>query len=135
MRSGRLRRIAFPLAVSALVACGGGGRSDGYLVGFNPGPTPPDLRRGEAVYNTFCMSCHGRHGTGEGLGPPLLDTLYSGTRLTDQAFYDAVERGAPQRHWSFGAMPPVKAVKPADLPEITQYVRWVQQRAEQVSRP
>jgi mono/diheme cytochrome c family protein len=134
MKRGNVLHAAAPLVIVALVACGGGG-SDGYMVGFNPGPTPGDLKRGEAVYNTYCMSCHGRHGTGEGLGPPLLDTLYLADQLTDQAFQDAITRGAPQRHWSFGAMPPVKAVKPGDIGEITRYVRWVQQRSYQVGRP
>lgn len=96
---------------------------------FDPGPTPVEFRRGEIVYNSYCLSCHGRFGRGEGLGPPLLDTLYTDSHLSDQAFHAAVTQGARQRLWSFGAMPPIKPVTTADLGEVLRYVRWLQERA------
>jgi cytochrome c len=97
--------------------------------GFDPGAAPAELRRGEIVYNSYCLSCHGRFGRGEGLGPPLLDTLYSPTHLPDQAFCTAVTEGARQRLWSFGAMPPIKTVTTSDLGEVLRYVRWLQEQA------
>lgn len=115
-------------ALLLLVGCDSGRGGGSAYPGFDPGPTPAELRRGEVVYNSYCLSCHGRFGRGEGLGPPLLDTLYSPTHLADQAFYSAVTQGARQRHWSFGAMPPVKPVSAADLGEVLRYVRWLQER-------
>jgi mono/diheme cytochrome c family protein len=114
-----------------LTACGGGGDSSGPYARFTPGPTPPELRRGEVVFNTFCMSCHGRYARGEGLGPSMLDSLFLPGRLSDEAFVRAVGQGVPQSNYHFGAMPPVKPVGPADIPEITRYVRWLQQRARE----
>jgi mono/diheme cytochrome c family protein len=112
-----------------LAACGGSGEAPAALRNFNPGPTPEAFRHGERIFNTYCMSCHGRHGTGEGLGPPLLDTLYGGGRLPDEAIYNAVERGVNQRHWHYGAMPKNPRLGRADVAEIIPYLRWVQQRA------
>jgi mono/diheme cytochrome c family protein len=118
-------------AICASQGCesGGGGSSAGFRRDFDPGPVPAELHRGEIVFNTYCISCHGRFGIGEGLGPPLLDTLYLSPRLPDQAFHDAVEHGVRQKHWHFDAMPPVKRVAAADVDEIIRYVRWLQQRS------
>lgn len=122
--------VLLPAIVLALSGCGGEARgASGRWSGFAPGPTPAEFHRGEVVYNTFCLSCHGRHGTGEGLGPPLLDSLYAPDRLPDEAIFTAVERGASQRHFHFGAMPAVKRVTRGDLAEVIGYVRWVQRRA------
>jgi mono/diheme cytochrome c family protein len=113
-----------------LIGCGGESRgSPGKWSGFNPGPTPAALHRGEVVYNTYCLSCHGLRGTGEGLGPPLLDSVFAPARLPDDSILAAIERGVPQRHYHFGAMPPVKRVTRADAAEILGYVRWLQRRA------
>lgn len=114
------------LALAMAVACGGG--SEGYR-SFNPGPTPPELRQGEVLFNTYCMSCHGGYGRGEGLGPPLIDTLYAALRLPDEAIFAAVERGVSQHNYHFGAMPPVKRIGKAETAQIIPYVRWLQQRA------
>jgi mono/diheme cytochrome c family protein len=122
------RRLWIGLAL--LTACGGdlpGG--DPRYLRFRPGPVPVELRRGELVYNTYCLSCHGLNGTGQGLGPPLLDTLFLAPRLPDQAFFTAVERGVNQRNWTFGAMPPLPRVTAAEAGEVVRYVRWLQQRA------
>jgi mono/diheme cytochrome c family protein len=127
--SGRCRTLGFA-AVSLAVACGGSGGDPGPYMGFNPGPTPPELHRGEVVFNSFCMSCHGRHGRGEGLGPALLDTLFAPSRVSEAQFYQAIEQGVPQTHYHYGAMPPVKPVTRADATEVLRYVRWLQERAE-----
>lgn len=113
----------------ALVACGGQAEGPIAFRNFNPGPTPEALRRGERIYNTYCMSCHGRHGKGEGLGPPLLDTLYAPARLPDEAIYIAVERGVNQNHWHYGAMPKNQRIGRPEVSQIIPYLRWVQQRA------
>jgi mono/diheme cytochrome c family protein len=102
---------------------------------FNPGPTPPEVHRGEVVFNTFCMSCHGRHGRGEGLGPALLDTLFAPSRVSEEAFYQAIKQGVSQTHYDYGAMPPVKPVGRADATEVFRYVRWLQDRAAAAGIP
>lgn len=124
------RALILPAMLVILGACGGEARGgSSRWSGFNPGPTPAELHRGEIVFNTYCLSCHGLHGTGEGLGPPLLDSLYAPDRLADDAMITAVERGVSQHHFHFGAMPPVKRVTRADAIEVIGYVRWLQRRA------
>jgi mono/diheme cytochrome c family protein len=124
-----------PNALLAIVAgvvlagCGGSTEGPAAFRTFNPGRTPEALQHGERLFNTYCMSCHGRHGKGEGLGPPLLDTLYAPGRLADEAIYQAVERGVNQKNWHFGAMPKNQRIGPAEVSEIVPYIRWVQGRA------
>jgi mono/diheme cytochrome c family protein len=122
-------RPAFVVAVVLLAACGGDTGASGPYQAFNPGPTPAELRHGEILYNSYCISCHGRHGKGEGLGPRLLDTLYTPARLSDEAIFGAVQNGANQKHWNFGAMPRVQRIGRSEVSEIIPYIRWFQQRA------
>lgn len=121
--------VAAAIGVTLLAGCAGSDEGPAALRGFNPGPTPEGLRRGERIFNTYCMSCHGRNGTGQGLGPPLLDTLYAPGRMPDEAVYTAVERGVNQTHWHYGAMPKNPRIGRAEMSEIIPYVRWLQQRA------
>lgn len=118
------------LVLLGLLGCGGDSGT-GWLTyaGFNPGPTPPELHRGEVLYNTYCSSCHGVRATGQGLGPPLLDTLYRPGLLPDSAIARAIAQGTRQQHWNFGAMPPVGRVAGDEVPLIVDYVRWLQVRA------
>jgi mono/diheme cytochrome c family protein len=121
-----------PLVMAAavvLAGCGGSTEGPAAFRNFNPGPTPEALRHGERIFNTYCISCHGRHGKGEGLGPPLLDTLYAPGRLADEAIYNAVERGMNQTYWHYGAMPKNQRIGRAEVSEIIPYIRWVQERA------
>jgi mono/diheme cytochrome c family protein len=124
-------RASCGLLVGLLLAACDSSRSGGgsAFPGFDPGPAPADLRRGEIVYNSYCLSCHGRFGRGEGLGPPLLDSAYLRDRLPDEGLADAITQGARQRLWAFGAMPPVKRVTGSDLTQVVQYVRWLQRVA------
>ncbi len=108
--------------------CGGGQGGSGALAGFSPGATPPELSRGAALFGSYCSSCHGAFGTGQGLGPPLLDSLYLAPGFGDDALARAVTTGARQQHWNYGAMPAVERVAPAELPALTGYIRWVQRR-------
>ena len=128
--------LVSPVMLLILAACGGEPRGgSARWSGFNPGPTPTELHRGEIVFNTYCLSCHGLHGTGEGLGPPLLDSLYAPDRLADDVMINAVERGVSQRNFHFGAMPPVKRVTRTDAIEVIGYVRWLQRQAVRPSTP
>lgn len=125
-----MMRMVMISVLVVTVACGGNDGSGPYAR-FNPGRVPEEFRRGEMVFNTFCMSCHGLYGRGEGLGPAMLDSVFLPGRLSDEAFTRAVGQGVPQGNYHFGAMPPVKPVGPADLPEVVRYVRWLQQRAQE----
>lgn len=118
------------LSAVLLAACDGGnqGGPEAYRR-FNPGKPPAEMAQGERLFNTYCASCHGYYGRGEGLGPALLDTLYLAPRLPDASIESAVANGVPQTHWRYGAMPKVTRVGPAEVREIIPYVRWLQQRA------
>lgn len=123
------------LLAAAMLWCGGRSQEGAAaFAGFDPGTPPDSLRRGAQLFNSYCTSCHGVHGTGQGLGPPLLDTLYRPGRLPDEAIYRAVEQGVKSRHWHYGAMPPIKRVNRAELDLIVPYVRWLQGRVAPASR-
>jgi mono/diheme cytochrome c family protein len=124
-----MRTVAGLALMLLLSGCDSGGEGPVALRGFRPGPAPDSLAHGERIFNTYCSSCHGLHGTGQGLGPPLLDTLYLAGRLPDQAIYEAVERGVKQTHWNYGAMPKTPRVRRGDVEEIIPYLHWLQQRA------
>lgn len=129
MSAGRLLRLMVVGLVSRfLTACAGDGGASQALAGFSPGAPPVELRHGAALFGSYCSSCHGAFGTGQGLGPPLLDSLYLAPGFDDAAVARAVTTGVRQQHWNYGAMPPVARVTQTDLPAIIGYVRWVQQR-------
>ena len=121
-------RRAGILLLPWLWACGsqGSGPSARYR-DYNPGQAPAQYHHGEMIFNTYCMSCHGLYGRGEGLGPALLDTLYRSDHLPDDAVLAAMERGVSQHNFHFGAMPPVKRITPAEAQLVLGYVRWLQQ--------
>jgi len=121
-------KILVLAAVGLTPACEGGQGGSGALAGFSPGAAPPELARGASLFGSYCSSCHGAFGTGQGLGPPLLDSLYLAPAFDDTALARAVTEGARQQHWNYGAMPPVERVAPADLPALAGYLRWVQRR-------
>jgi cytochrome c len=128
-----MRLVSLGLLVCSvgLPGCGGDvGASSGRWSGFNPGPVPAEVHRGEVVFNTFCISCHGLHGTGiVKAGPALLDTLFGPAQVSDDAMISAMDRGASQRNFSFGAMPPVQRLSREDAVQVVNYVRWLQRRA------
>jgi hypothetical protein len=45
------------------------------------------------------------------------------------AFQRAAAQGVRAHHWEFGNMPKIESVTPADVDQITQYVRWLQKQA------
>jgi mono/diheme cytochrome c family protein len=117
------------IVAAALVCLAACTERNGPYAAFVPGTAPPEVHRGEVVFNTYCVSCHGRFGRGEGLGPPMLDAYFLPGQLPDEAWTRAITRGTPQARYHYGAMPPVKPVGPPDIPEVIRYVRWLQQRA------
>jgi mono/diheme cytochrome c family protein len=132
----RSRGWAVVWLVAMLAGCGGSsGEGAAAFQNFNPGTTPDSLRQGATIFNTYCISCHGRHATGQGLGPPLLDTLYAPDRLPDEAIYQAVELGVNQNHWHYGAMPKIQRLGRSEVGEIIPYLRWLQRRATPPAAP
>jgi mono/diheme cytochrome c family protein len=94
-----------------------------------PGPVPAEHERGERLYNSYCLSCHGRNGRGDGLGPPIVDSLFLPAITPDDRFFTAVRQGVNQRDYNYGAMPPLNRVSDPEIQAIVGYVRWLQARA------
>ena len=93
------------------------------------GPLPAALQNGEAKFKANCSACHGGQGVGTSQGPPLVHKIYEPNHHGDQAFQRAAANGVQAHHWQFGNMPKIETVTPADVDEITRYVRWLQKQA------
>lgn len=117
---------AILLAAMVLAACGTdeAGERD-----FDPGPTPPEFAVGGKDYGEKCRRCHGEHGLGTSLGPPLVHEYYAPAHHADAAFLRAVMLGVQQHHWTFGPMPAMPELGEARTRLITGYVRWLQRKA------
>lgn len=94
-------------------------------------------RDGEIVYETKCLSCHGRNAEGTHKGPSLIP--YDRAHHPDGDFYTAVRKGVPEHHWNFGDMPPVRGMSNAEIESIIAYVRTLQafnfERTEHETKP
>lgn len=121
--------IIMVLSVSALLMLwiGGGpfldprGEDDAIL---KRGLDGEALRRaGHRLYNAQCLNCHGVNGRGTSFGPPLVHALYQRGTLSDRAFLQAIFYGAPQKHWSYGAMEPLDGLSQVEAAQILAYVR------------
>ena len=123
MRFPNIPARVIPALVLVLLACGG---DKGRWAAFIPPATPAEHQRGERLFNTYCLSCHGRAGKGDGLGPPMLDTLFHAPTVPGSMFRVSVRTGAKQKYYNFGAMPPLNRVSDVEVEAIRGYVRWVQ---------
>ncbi len=83
-------------------------------------------RDGLKSYNEKCLQCHGVEGRGSSFGPALVHPRYSAENLSDQAFAQAVIYGAPQLHWDYGAMDPVKGLSQVQIAQVLAYIRNLQ---------
>lgn len=117
------RRAALVLAgvTIALGACGSDQAS-------TQGASEPPLPRGAEVYAARCASCHGADLRGTDKGPSHLSIVYEPGHHSDESFRRAIALGAPQHHWSFGAMPPVAGLSDDDIDAVIAFVRAEQQR-------
>jgi mono/diheme cytochrome c family protein len=125
----RLRLAALTPAIALVVASGACEGRPAPIVAFDPGPVPAEHAAGERRFNARCAGCHGLLAAGTRRGPPLVHAYYEPGHHADEAFRRAVALGVVQHHWSFGPMPKVEDLTPADVERIIAYVRWLQQRA------
>jgi len=98
----------------------------GELEGENPPPyaatSPGDAKRGENVYKTYCASCHGPGGRGQGKLGSIVDGSYLAL-VSDQALRTTVlvgfpDQGAPDwRNDVHG--------RPMSAQEVSDVVAWL----------
>jgi mono/diheme cytochrome c family protein len=107
------------------------------LAGMTPPPyssnTPGDPKRGAAVYDTFCSSCHGANGKGSSKASCIVDGSFLAL-LTDQELRTLVIVGRPD----LGAPDWRNNVpgKPMTPQEISDVVAWLSsQRPQFAGRP
>jgi mono/diheme cytochrome c family protein len=123
----RLSAAILTVAILAVVACDSS--QPKTAAGGGTLPLPPELQAAEAKFNANCSVCHGPRATGTQQGPPLVHKIYEPNHHGDAAFQRAASFGVKAHHWEFGNMPKIDAVTPADVEQITQYVRWLQRQA------
>ena len=121
--------IIMALSVSALILLWIGGgpfinpRGDDDPV-LKPGLDGENIRRaGHRLYNAQCLNCHGVNGRGTSFGPPLVHALYERSKLSNQAFLQAIYYGTPQKHWSYGPMDPLDGISQVEAAQILAYIR------------
>ncbi len=82
--------------------------------------------KGRKDFEANCVQCHGAHGAGSDMGPPLIHNIYNAGHHGDSAFLLAAKRGVPRHHWNFGNMPPQPQITKEMMKGIVQYVRELQ---------
>lgn len=93
-----------------------------------PGSLSDAAGKGRELFAGNCASCHGVSGEGRvGLGPPLVHVIYEPNHHSDASFHLAVAHGVRAHHWSFGNMPPVGGITPAEVDLVIAYIRELQQ--------
>lgn len=90
---------------------------------------PQEFLKGEAAYQKFCASCHGKAAAGTDHGPSFLNRIYEPSHHPDQAFLHAARMGVRAHHWNFGDMPKIAGVSDDEIKQIVGYVRWLQRQA------
>ena len=102
------------------------GSDTGIPVAVNVPALSEKAQAGEAVFNTYCIACHGTNAAGTTLGPPLVHRIYEPGHHQDFSFRSAVQNGVQSHHWQFGNMLPVPGVPEDDVERIICYVRELQ---------
>ena len=129
--------LALALALMALLligACNGQDSEHDVVADSSVGSAvaAPDFElsaaaaAGKQTFAATCAACHGADATGTNLGPPLINRIYHPGHHPDFSFRNAVNLGVQQHHWTFGDMPPVAGVPPADVDEIICFIREAQ---------
>lgn len=120
-RSGRSWSLETLASVAAFAMVLGGCGASGS--GSNDEASVADAGHGAEVFGSSCASCHGSDLRGTDRGPALLSIVYEPGHHPDAAFRSAIVNGAPQHHWSFGNMPPVRGLSDADIDAVITHVR------------
>ena len=113
-----MRHLLASLLLLAAAGCAGSSTD-----GSGATTTAGDPRAGAALYADNCAACHGADLRGTPAGPPFLHEVYEPGHHADASFLLAVQRGVPQHHWDFGAMPPVPGLDQQDVADIIAFVR------------
>lgn len=87
-----------------------------------------DADQGVALFQKYCMSCHGQNGSGTDQAPPLVHQTYRPGNHADLTFHFAVRDGVKSHHWSFGDMRPVPGITPEDTEHVIAYIRQAQRK-------
>lgn len=105
-----------------------GGEIGAMLVDVTvPNTLSPEAKMGQRAYETICVDCHGKNGSGRnGMGPPLVHVIYEPSHHGDESFQRAVANGVAAHHWGFGNMAPVDGFTRADVKTVIAYLRELQ---------
>ena len=90
---------------------------------------PKEHAKGEAAFNRYCASCHGKAAAGTDHGPSFINRIYEPNHHGDASFFLAPRRGVRAHHWNFGDMPRIEGVSDSELKQIVGYIRWLQRQA------
>ena len=132
------RSFAKTLAIAGVLSAVGCEEQSQPAVGMTPeamvalsadASLPDSLGAGRALFETYCLECHGQAATGTEKGPPLVHRIYHPGHHADPAFYLAPLQGVRAHHWGFGDMPPVEGITRDEVGDIIAYVRWLQRSA------
>ncbi len=85
---------------------------------FTPLFSAEDIAKGKALYEKYCLSCHGADGKGKtaiGKAMPTMVDLTKST-MTDQQFFDITKNGKPP-------MPAYNQLKDEEIWELVHYTR------------
>ena len=115
-----MRQVLAVIAVAVVIAACG---ADSGPLGVG------DPERGEQVFTTNCVACHGTGAMGTANGPPLVHERYREEVFPDERIADAVRNGAPQRNWNFGRMPGIGGLDADDVSDLIAYLRQLQDDA------
>jgi mono/diheme cytochrome c family protein len=126
-RCGSSRRLLVLLLLLAVTAACAGPEID--TAGLAALEIPPEYAEGAALYEVWCMACHGPQATGTDAAPPLVHPIYRTRHHGDEAFQLAVAQGVRAHHFRFGDMPAIPGPDRDDVAAITAYVRWLQREA------
>jgi mono/diheme cytochrome c family protein len=137
MKIQRRWRAAGVLLLLPALACSRQRRASGPAVSAPPRPDASyELRRGRGVYVSYCQTCHGETGAGDGfnafnLDPrprDLSDPAFQKTK-TDAEFADTIRRGGAGVGMS-ALMPPWgHTLSARQVEAVTLYLRSMQKQA------
>lgn len=152
MRNGRFTVFGAMLAVSGLLACGGGDAGEDTTTGDVPAPaetpaggaatggtgeldlanvqlpegmTPEMVQAGKQAFETtICYTCHGMDGSGTPLAPNLRDSEWLNTDGSPEGIEGIIRNGVPTPVQYPAAMPPMGGAQLTDE-QIQNLVAYV----------